>query len=150
MKIGQPVKGIMTQHWRFVEDDLYGIADRVIEYDEDARLAIHTEGRLGIVRYARAEWAPEGAWVVAFNLNDDDSVDGYWYGEPDARVLDQMGRADLRRKDVATRTRQLRRLWQLHELAQELDDREEARELAERTIHRYRNAEGQKRRIYVP
>jgi hypothetical protein len=140
----------MTQHWRFVEDDLYGIADRVIEYDSDARLGIHTEGRLGILRYAKTDFAPEGAWIVAFNLDDPDSPDGYWYGEPDGRVLDQMGRADLRNKDATTRARQLKRLWQLHELAQHMDDRDEMREVAERTLHKYRKAEGQKRKIYVP
>lgn len=149
MKIGQPVEGLMTQHWRFVDEDLYGITDRVIQYDADARLGIHYDGHLGILRFVKADFAPEGAWIVAFNLDDPDSPDGRWYGEPDARVIDQMGRGDLHKRDPKDSVRKLKRMWQLEELRQELEGRAMAREMAEKMIFEYRKKKGQKRKAYT-
>jgi len=149
MKIGQPVEGLLTQNWRFIEDDLYGIADRVIEYDPDARLGIHTDGRLGLLRFARTEVTPGGAWVVAFNLSDPASLDGYWYGEPDSRVIDQMCRADLHKRDPKDAARKLKTLLQLEEFRREVEAREEREEISEQFLHRYRKAEGQKRKIFT-
>jgi hypothetical protein len=149
MKIGQPVQGLLTQNWRFVEDDLYGIADRVIEYDSDARLGIHIDGRLGILRFAKTEVTPGGAWIVAFNLDDPLSLDGYWYGEPDSRVIEQMGRADLHKRDPIDAARKLKALLQLEEFRREVEAREEREEVSEQFLHRYRKAEGQKRKIFT-
>jgi hypothetical protein len=149
MKIGEPVQGLLTQNWRFVEEDLYGITDRVIQYDEHARLGIHTDGRLGILRFVTTAVTPGGAWLVAFNLHDSLSVDGYWYGEPDSRVIEQMGRADTSKRDPQDTVRKLKTMLHLEEMRQIIADQEEAHELAEQMLFKYRKIEGQKRKIYT-
>ena len=150
MKIGMPVEGLMTQNWSFVDDDLHDISARVKEYDKDAALGIHADGHLGILRFVKADFIPEGGWIVAFNLDDPLSEDGRWYGEPDGRVIEQMGRGDLHRRDPRDAVKKLKLMWKLNELRQMAEDAEYARDLADRTLFKYRQREGQKRRIYVP
>lgn len=149
MRLGEPVQGLLTQNWRFVEDDLYGITDRVMDYDSNARLAAHLDGRLGIVRFVQTAVTPGGAWIVAFNLSDPLSPDGYWYGEPDGRVIEQMGRGDLHKRDPKKHMRALETLVKLEEFRQVVEEREAAREFAEKFMFDYRKVEGQKRKIYT-
>ena len=150
MRVGQPVEGLMTQNWSFVESDLYNICERVKEYDKDAALGVHTDGHLGLLRYVVTDFAPSGAWIVCFNLDDPLTEDGRWYGEPDSRVLDQMARADLHKREPRDLVKKLQLMWKLEQFRQEAEDAEYARDLADRTIYKYRKKEGQKRRIYVP
>lgn len=150
MKIGEPVEGLMTHNWSFVVEDLHDITQRVKQYDQSAALGVHTDGHLGILRHVTADYIPEGGWVVAFNLDDPATEDGRWYGEPDGRVIEQMGRADLHKRDPIDAARKLKLMWKMEELRQMAEDAERARDLADRTIFKYRKKEGQKRRIYVP
>lgn len=150
MKVGEPVEGLMTQNWSFVEGDLHDICDRVKQYDSQAALGVHTDGHLGILRFVYTDFAPGGAWIVCFNLDDPLTEDGRWYGEPDSRVLDQMGRADMHKRDMRDMVKKLQLMWKLEQFRQMAEDAEYSRDLADHTIHEYRKREGQKRRIYVP
>lgn len=150
MKLGEPIHGLYTDNWRFVEEDLYGITDRVIEYDKDARLACHEDGRLGIARWVQDSYCPGGTWLIAFNLTDPISEDGYWRGEPDARVVDQMARGDMQRQDPAKFARNVKRMLQFQEIKMLQQAKEQMLGDPDKFIFRYRKMEGQKRNIFVP
>lgn len=144
MKLGREVPGILTAGVLFVEDDVTGIAKRVKEYDRNAALVHRVEDRqLGIaVHVTDAEWAPGGAWVIAFWANDPLTGDPLT-GEPDARVLRLQQEFDMRARGNherhATKLRmalKMRRLRELHEI------KERTGPLAERSVHQWKRKRG--------
>lgn len=84
--------------WRFVDADLYGITDRVREYDADARLVRDDEnGGLGLARRVDGPLKAYGyEWVLARRL-EDPSTGNDLMGEPDGRVIQVMRYSDVRR-----------------------------------------------------
>lgn len=94
MLIGPRLPGVIYNQWRFVEDDLYGIAARVQEYDEKARLIIGPDRALAIARWIPIyEQLVGGGWVLAKWCKDPYTGESL-YGEPDARVLLDMRLSD--------------------------------------------------------
>lgn len=88
----------LVRGWRFVEDDLYDIASRVIELDQDARLIREDgSGVLGLARWVQSDlFASGGYWAFVRELHDL-TTDEPMTGEPDARVISWMRASDNRR-----------------------------------------------------
>jgi len=153
MKLGTDVPGIFTEGVYFVEDDLYGIAKQVEEYDADARLVanVFDEHKLGIARFVRDQkWAPGGAWVVAFWCNDQ-TTGAPLAGEPDARVMELVRKFDTHRRADPRRDRHnIRTVLAMREARRLMELRDRAGAVAEKTVHGWRQAQGIKTRIYVP
>lgn len=150
MKLGTQVEGLFTDNWRFVEEDLHDITERVKQYDEAAALVRHESGYLGIARYVYHEISPGGVWLIAFTLSDPASADGHWYGEPDGRVIEQMARGDMQKRDPQKMARNVKRMLMLHEAKLLQQAKEQVMGDPEVFVHRYRKMEGQKRKIVVP
>lgn len=87
MLLGPPMPAPYSV-WRFVEGDLYDIARRVKEYDEDAAVVRHMRtGQLGLARWVRtSELIRGGCWMLAADLSDLETGLPL-RGEPDGRVL---------------------------------------------------------------
>jgi hypothetical protein len=119
MKLGGVVNELIYPHWQFVEGDLHGVAERVQEYDAEAKLARDMiSGQLGLARKI-ANPDPHGlghTWVIAKRLQDSDGTP--LEGEPDARVVEQQKASDAWRVGnlKAWRTSQ-EQMWRLNEIA---------------------------------
>jgi len=145
--------GLLMDGWGEVTDDLHDISGRVIEKDPDARLVVgHDSGVLALAKYVRnEEWIPGGGWVVAMRFRDEFSEDRMFYGEPDARLLTQMDKCDMQKRDPVKEAAKYRVMQQLQEVQKLSRTREWARERAEVTVHKYRKKVGRKApKIFVP
>jgi len=153
MKLGHSVPGIMTEGVFFVVDDQYNIHQRVKDYDPDSALVCNVEDQhsLGIARFVRDEqWAPGGAWVIAFWCNDQVTGDRIC-GEADARILELQKDFDTRSRGHAEKTaHRIRMALMMREYRQAAKRRELAGDLAEKTVNRWQKARGLKHKIFVP
>lgn len=112
-----PVRG-----WRFVENDLYGVARRVTELDGAARLIREDgTGQLGLARWVEPSHFHRGGWAFVRALNDT-KTDEPLMGEPDARVITWMRVSDSQR---------IRDMREWHRRAQDAEWRAEARQDAQ-------------------
>lgn len=85
----------LDQGWRVVEGDLYDVANRVREYDPDARLVREDEsGALGLARINREHPVMPGEVLVFAAHSLDPETGQRLYGEPDARVVRHQRIAD--------------------------------------------------------
>lgn len=151
MRLGEDVPGILTDHWKFVAEDPGDYVTKVKQYDRDAALVCHVgTGQLGVARYVKAEFAPEGAWMVAFRARDFDSGEPIT-GDPDQRILDAMGRFDTWARNNPGRLARAAEET-LRRREEYLSDEVKAKnyENALKFIHDYKKKSGQKARIYVP
>lgn len=136
MKIGGVVNELLYPHWQYVEEDLHGIAQRVTEYDAEARLARDMiSGQLGLARKIPNP-DPYGlghTWVIAKRLQDTDGEP--LEGEPDARVLEQQKASDAWRVGnlTAWRTAQ-EQMWRVNEVARIEKEIEKNMGLAEEMV----------------
>lgn len=151
MRLGDEVPGILTDKWMFVADDTHKITERVKQYDSACRLVCHVETKqLGIARWVQAEFAQGGAWMIAFRARDPETGDPI-IGEPDERVVWQMGRFDTWRRrnpermDRAVAETIRRRQEQLSEAEQEKNA-----EMAEKFVRGWKQRTGIKDKIIVP
>lgn len=135
----------------FVADDTHKITERVRQYDSSCRLVCHWETKqLGVARWVEAEFAKGGAWMIAFRARDPETGDPI-VGEPDERVIWQMGRFDTWRRHNPKRMAQAaaevirRRQEQLSDAEQEKNA-----ELAEKFVRGWKNKTGIKDKIIVP
>lgn len=113
MVLGDQVKGMFTHGWRFVVDDALLISQRVRAENRDARLVAYPEtGELAVVEWFRREDMPAargtedlvkapiqaqgGTWYLSLRIVDEKGE--RYCGPPDARVIDQMQRADQNKK----------------------------------------------------
>lgn len=139
MLLGDRLDGAYTD-WRVVEDDLYHVADRVREYDEEARLLRQEgTGKLGLGRYVPSHYITGQRGLAFAREVVDMDTDVPLTGTPDARVIRFMWAAD------AHRIRSMRE-WQRRsdEAYFEREAREDQRtyeqflEPGERFMHAYR------------
>ena len=154
MRLGDHLQTEIYADWRFVEDDLYGIAERVKEYDGEARLVRQDEsGHLGLARLMPGDFMPgcAGTWLVARRLSDPETGEPLT-GEPDQRVLTEQRSSDFFRVQDPVRWRKrMHGAWML-----ELQRRRERfakanEEYADRMVHRMsRDSGGWQSHIYVP
>lgn len=153
MRLGPPIQTEIYSEWRFVDDDLYDINQRVRNYDKDARLVCEDGSRrLGLARWVKAgDFSAGGAWLLACYLTD--PVTGeQLVGEPDARVL-----TDMRNRDFTLVANQ--KAWRKQEKGKWLggqskrhrtEDRDQLGQDAERFVHEWRKARGKtQNRVYV-
>jgi hypothetical protein len=150
VRLGEPVSGYMMQEWRFVEDDMHHIAERVTQFDPDARLALRCDtGQYGIVRQVQLPVLGQ-TWIVGMMLRDPEGKP--LTREPDGRVMHQLREYDTWRHSHPGRTlrEQARKLLELRERAQQQLIRERAGEFAEAYLFQGRKYHGIARNIYVP
>ena len=138
MLLGQKLPGAYSG-WRFVEGDLYDIAGRVREYDQEARLVREDgSGNLGLAVWQHNHFqVPGGTWTLAriiHDLNTDTPLDG----EPDARVIRFMRATDSRRfANIETWNRKVKEATRARELRKDLATEEGFGDHAERYVHAY-------------
>lgn len=151
MQTSHSVPGEFNRDLRFVTGDMYGIADRVKEYDADARLAQDAEdGHLCIVRFARnlGEGLRDG-WVLAFMCNDPET--GTPLTSPDARVVNLMQVFDSWSRKKPGDLERKARIQIKKQQARELIARRDAiGDTAQRTVHGWKARRGVKSKIFVP
>jgi hypothetical protein len=149
--LGRQMPGLV-RGWRFVEDDLYDIASRVIEYDQDARLIRNDEsGVLGLARWVQSElFATGGYWFFVREIHDL-STDEPLTGEPDARVIQWMHASDNRRihnwaewNRASDRAEQRRKDAEDHEMDDEHGD------IAERFMNVMKKDVSARPRAFIP
>jgi hypothetical protein len=142
----------LVRGWRFVEDDLYDIASRVIELDEDARLIRQDgSGVLGLARWVQSDlFASGGYWFFVRELHDL-TTDEPMTGEPDARVIHWMRASDNRRirnraewHRASERAEQRRRDAEDHEMDDEHGD------MAERFMNVMKKDVSARPRAFIP
>lgn len=129
--------------WRFVEADLYRICDRVKEYDREAALIrSDATGELGLARRV-PQWrmTTQDEYVLARPLG--------LYGEPDARVIDQMYWSDSHNKDNAEYYAALDRAGVRAAEKAQKNTREEMAPYAQEMAYRFRKDLGRQDRIAV-
>lgn len=139
MLLGDRMTGAYAD-WRVVEGDLYDIAGRVREYDEDARLIRQDgTGRLGLARYIDNHYVTGQRGLTFAREIVDLRSDEHLEGCPDGRVIRFMEATDSRRirrmRDWYARS--LDAMWRA-EARQQQKDYEENYEPAERFVHNMR------------
>lgn len=153
MRLGEQIGSVLYEDWRFVEEDLHNIADRVTEYDSEARLARQEEtGHLGLARRIDAPFDGGGhIWVIARRLRDKETGEPLT-GEPDARVLDEQQSSDAFRVDDLDRYRKAQeRMWILDQEVRRAREIEAEMENAEKFVWTLRNKDlDRKDKIWVP
>lgn len=153
MKIGDPIGSVLYEDWRFVESDLYNIAERVTEYDSEARLARQNDtGNLGLARRIASPFDGGGhIWVIARRLHDKETGEPLT-GEPDARVIDEQQSSDaFRCADLPRWRKAQERMWILEEEAKHARDVESNMANAEEFVWTFRKKDmGMKNAILVP
>lgn len=151
MRLGEDIPGILTDHWKFVAEDPGNYVQKVKDYDRDARLAIHVGTRqLGVARYVKADFAPEGAWMIAFRARDPESGDPI-VGDPDDRILELMRKFDTWARNNPGRLAKAAEET-LRRREEYISDELKAKnyENALKFIYDYQKKAGIKNRIYVP
>lgn len=155
MVVGDEVKGVMCNGARFITSDANNIAERVREENDRARLVRLPSGQLGLVEWFPREKMGEGnvedkaktsiqahggAWFLVLSFSDDDGEP--MTGEPDARILTQMQKFDVRKRGFSMAN--LRKLQQIAQDYYERKAAEEAREemgeVAERFVDAHSRA----------
>lgn len=125
MKLGSPLKTRIYADWREVEDDLYGIAKKVTEYDDKAILVRQEEtGHFGLARWVTNKTFNEGgAYLVVHRFKD--AIGNPMAGnEPDQRILDRQRETDAYTGDA--------KKWRrVSEQAMEIERNARAQELRE-------------------
>lgn len=150
MRLGAQVDGFMMAEWRFVEDDMHHIAERVQEFDPDSRLAMRMDtGQYGVVRHVQLPVLGE-TWIIGMMLSDQDG--NPLKREPDGRVMHQLREYDSWRHAHPGRTlrRQAEKLLAIKEHERQRAIRENAGELAESYLYWGRRRYGIQRNIYIP
>lgn len=153
MRLGEPIGSALYDDWRFVEEDMHNIGERVTEYDSEAKLARQEEtGHLGLARRINAPFDGGGhIWVIARRLHDEETGEPLT-GEPDKRVLDEQRRADAFRIDNLDRWRKTQeRMWILDQEVRHAREIEKQMEHAEEFVWTFRKKDlGRKDSILVP
>jgi hypothetical protein len=149
--LGDRLTGAYTD-WRVVEDDLYHVADRVREYDSEARLIRNDEsGQLGLARWVD-NYDLTGKRGLTFaramhHLEDDAPMTGC----PDGRVISFMRAADSRRfKDMREWYRRSAEAHDQRELGEWNKSYEENRPHAEQYVHALRRDLSAKPFAFIP
>jgi hypothetical protein len=151
LRLGEDVPGILTDHWKFVAEDPGDYVSKVKRYDSEARLVIHVgTGQLGVARYVKASFAPEGAWMIAFRVRDPETGEPLT-GDPDERVLTLMRKFDTWARSNPGRLAKAAKET-LRRREDFLSDEVKARnnENALKFIHDYKKESGQRGRVFVP
>jgi hypothetical protein len=138
MQLGSPINELVHPDWRFVTSDLHNIAERVEEYDAEARLAREEgSGQLGLARKI-VNPAPGGSgylWTIARRLKDTETGEPLT-GEPDARVLTEQQASDaFRVADLDRWRRTQNTVWYLNQQAKHYAEVEKQMDAAERFVH---------------
>lgn len=153
MRLGEPIGSALYEDWRFVEEDMHNISERVTEYDSEAKLARQEEsGHLGLARRINAPFDGGGhIWVIARRLHDEETGEPLT-GEPDKRVLDEQRRADAFRVDNLDRWRKAQeRMWIIDQEVRRAREIEKQMEHAEEFVWTFRKKDlGRKDSILVP
>jgi hypothetical protein len=153
MRLGEPIGSALYEDWRFVEEDMHNICERVTEYDSEAKLARQEEsGHLGLARRINAPFDGGGhIWVIARRLHDEETGEPLT-GEPDKRVLDEQRRADAFRVDNLDRWRKAQeRMWIIDQEVRRAREIEKQMEHAEEFVWTFRKKDlGRKDSILVP
>ena len=153
MRLGEPIGSALYEDWRFVEEDMHNIGERVTEYDSEAKLARQEEsGHLGLARRINAPFDGGGhIWVIARRLHDEETGEPLT-GEPDKRVLDEQRRADAFRVDNLDRWRKAQeRMWIIDQEVRRAREIEKQMEHAEEFVWTFRKKDlGRKDSILVP
>ena len=142
----------LVRGWRFVEDDLYDIASRVIEYDQDARLIREDgTGHLGLARWVQSDlYASGGYWAFVREIHDL-STDLVLTGEPDARVIQWMRASDNRRiRNWAEWHRAVDYSTRRQELAQEREMDDVHGDMGERFVNALKKDVSARPRAFIP
>jgi hypothetical protein len=152
MRLGEHLPTLIYSDWRFVEDDIYGVAGRVKEYDPGARLVRQD----GSNHLALAVWNDKspvfkgGAWMVAKRLFYPGS-DEAWDGEPDARILEIQRAADAHRiSDLDAWRRMEKAAWDAENEAREREAQLHSKEFAEGFVDAFRAGDGSNISLYLP
>lgn len=154
MRLGEPIGSVLYEDWRFVEEDMHNISERVTEYDGEAKLARQEEtGHLGLARRINSPFDGHGGyvWLIARRLHDEDTGEPLT-GEPDKRVLDEQRRADAFRIDNLDRWRKTQeRMWVLEEEVRRAKEVAAQMANAEEFVWNFRKKDlGRKDSILVP
>jgi len=151
MLLGRPLTPSTTAGWRAVEDDLHGIAGRVVEYDADARLVREDgTGHLGLMRWQNdSRLIAGGYWAFVRTLHDLDT-DLPLKGEPDGRVIRWMRSSDSRGRDLRKWAEQSKHAHWMREKRTEDAMRDENREHAERFVSALRKDVTARPRAVIP
>lgn len=139
MLLGDRMAGAYSD-WRVVEDDLYDIANRVMEYDREARLVRQDgTGRLGLARYIENHYMTGQRGLAFAREIVDMETDRHLTGEPDNRVIRFMRAADSHRiKDLRKWYARSFDAQQRREAASDWAEYEAQRDPAERFVHAMR------------
>ena len=151
MRLGTEVPGILTDKWLFVADDAHNIAQRVRDYDSESRLVAHAETHeLAIARWVQASFCPGGAYIIAFKCFDPDTEEPI-IGEPDARVLELLKRADTwRRRNPHRFYRATQKIIERREAHNRSLMHDRAAEIARRSVHKSKARHGIKDKAAMP
>lgn len=154
MRLGEPIGSVLYEDWRFVEEDMHSISERVTEYDSEAKLARQDEtGHLGLARRINSPFDGHGGyvWLIARRLHDEETGEPLT-GEPDKRVLDEQRRADAFRVDNLDRWRKTQeRMWVLEQEVRHAKQVESQMANAEEFVWNFRKKDlGRKDSILVP
>jgi|GEM_PF-2327726 len=152
MVLGDQIGSVLYEDWRFVTEDMFRTAERVTEYDSEAKLARQNEtGHLGLARRIQSPFGGGGfIWVIARRLHDEETGDPLT-GEPDGRVLDEQRRSDAFRVDDLDRWRKTQeRMWVLDQEVRHAKSVEENMEHAEKFVWGANRARNAGSKIWVP
>lgn len=151
MLLGRAMTPSTVTGWRFVEDDLHGIASRVTEYDADARLIREDgTGHLGIARWQSTNVLIAGGyWAFVRTMHDLDT-DLPLKGEPDARVLRWMRSSDSRGRDLRKWAERSKHAHWMREKRAEDEMRDENRDHAERFVNALKKDVSARPRAVIP
>lgn len=151
MLLGREMAPSTVTGWRFVEDDLYGIASRVMEYDDLARLIRQDEtGQLGLARWVESNLLIGGGyWAFVREIHDLDT-DAPLRGEPDARVMRWMRSSDSRGRSLRKWAEQSKVSMWMREKREEDQMRAENMEYAERFVNALKKDVSARPRAFIP
>lgn len=151
MRLGDEVPGILTDKWLFVAGDTHKITERVKQYDSACRLVCHVATQqLGVARWVQESFAPGGAWMIAFRARDPETGDPIT-GEPDERVIWQMGRFDTwRQKNPGRMHRAAAEVLRRRQEQLSAAESEKNAEIAEEFVRGWKQRTGIKDKIVVP
>lgn len=150
MLLGRPLTPSNITGWRPVEDDLHGIAGRVMEYDPDARLVREDEtGHLGIMRWITSDvFIGGGYWAFVRTMHDLDTDVPLTF--PDARVIRWMRSSDSRGRSLRKWAETSKYAHWMREKRAEDAMRDENREHAERFVNALKKDVSARPRAVIP
>ena len=150
MRLAGLVPGYLVGDWHFVEDDMHHIAERISEFDPDARLGHDRDAnRWAVVRHVQMPVIGD-TWIIGFILRDQDGKE--LAREPDGRVMAQMRKYDTWRNRFSGRQlkQQAEKLLEIQAERHRKAIMDQNTDLAEQYVFHGRRYFGMKRNIYVP